>query len=427
MEWSTSGVLPKEGATPPKGKFRVYVSGKDDNGKWIKKAYLVECEPPKRKNPTEEQLKKHLKKQRDKLLVEAEKWRKELNAELEEEIKRGKSATQARKGTVADYVDSYIDELEQGKRVERSTIMGYRTAAKYIREAFGEVVVCELDRESVAQWTTALSSRGLSSSTVGKAFRLLRQAMKNAVARHVIKENPTDTVKPPKREKTNEGINALPAEGRSKLLNALDSMESTPATIAARIALYTGLREGEICGLQWRDIDFASGVIWIRRSIGRGEGGCYPKETKTGRARDVALPPSLSAYLQDLKAERNAASGKTLKPTDYVLSIPGEGYVQPPYLGRTWAALSKALGLKGTENRNVTFHDLRHTWATLAVAGGVDIKTVSSNLGHSNAAMTLNIYASSDPDAKRRAAELTELNMLPKAGEVIHLHTGTEG
>lgn len=64
------------------------------------------------------------------------------------------------------------------------------------------------------------------------------------------------------------------------------------------------------------------------------------------------------------------------------------------------------LNLIGTEGVRVNFHGLRHTFATVAVASGVDIKTVSSILGHANAAMTLNVYASADPDAKRAAAGL---------------------
>jgi hypothetical protein len=63
------------------------------------------------------------------------------------------------------------------------------------------------------------------------------------------------------------------------------------------------------------------------------------------------------------------------------------------------------MGLVGTQGRVPTFHDLRHTFATYAIAEGVDVKTVSSILGHSNAAMTLNIYASADPESKRAAAE----------------------
>lgn len=75
-----------------------------------------------------------------------------------------------------------------------------------------------------------------------------------------------------------------------------------------------------------------------------------------------------------------------------------------PKLTRAYGVTVSAGDSKGSEGRRVTFHDLRHTWATVAIAEGVDVKTVSSTIGHANAAMTLNIYASSDPDAKRRAA-----------------------
>jgi integrase len=66
------------------------------------------------------------------------------------------------------------------------------------------------------------------------------------------------------------------------------------------------------------------------------------------------------------------------------------------------------MNLIGTEGKRCTFHDLRHTFATAAIAAGVDVKTVSSILGHANAAMTLNVYASADPDAKRRAAAVID-------------------
>lgn len=77
-------------------------------------------------------------------------------------------------------------------------------------------------------------------------------------------------------------------------------------------------------------------------------------------------------------------------------------------LSRGWKTLSDSMGLVGTQGRRPTFHDLRHTFATYAIAEGVDVKTVSSILGHSNAAMTLNIYASADTDAKLAAASTIE-------------------
>ena len=110
----------------------------------------------------------------------------------------------------------------------------------------------------------------------------------------------------------------------------------------------------------------------------------------------------------------------------FVLGNLGGDYYKPTQLGREWATISKNAGLIGNKGKRCTFHDLRHTFATLAVAERADIKSVSSILGHSNAAMTLNIYASSDPEAKRRTAALVDKAMERTPAEVIRFKTGTE-
>ena len=113
----------------------------------------------------------------------------------------------------------------------------------------------------------------------------------------------------------------------------------------------------------------------------------------------------------------------------YVIGNIGGGFHDTVYLGKQWTALARSYGLRGVTGETVTFHDLRHTFATTAVAQGVDVKTVSSILGHANAAMTLNVYASADPDAKRRAADtVAEAMAAPvRMAEVIEFPTGTEG
>ena len=100
----------------------------------------------------------------------------------------------------------------------------------------------------------------------------------------------------------------------------------------------------------------------------------------------------------------------------------------PHALWEAWKAIAASLGLVGTQGKVPTFHDLRHTFATAAISEGVDVKSVSSILGHTNAAMTLNIYASADPDAKRRAAETVSeaMERKPKDATIIQLKTGTD-
>lgn len=358
-------------------------------------------------------------------------WRAEMENEAEREAERGPSVIASARMTVPNYVDRMVSRLEESNAIEASTVSGYRTSAKYIREGFQKVTVGKLRPEQVQEWEAELTSRGLSSSTVGKAHRLLKQAMKEAVDLDVIAKNPVDAVKPPKRTKKRAGINALDTNGRAALLGKLDALDLSPVTVAARIALYTGLREGEICGLQWRDLDAKAGTLWVRRAIGSGKGGAYVKLAKTDQTRDVALPASLVSTLAEWRRVQRAKFAEqlsTLSEGSYIIGDP-LGYYRPGHLSKDWTALTRLLGVKGTEGRLVTFHDLRHTWATMYLAAGGDVKTAASNLGHANAAMTLNIYASADPDAKRRAAELVESAMTggAKKANVLTLDkTGTE-
>lgn len=282
-------------------------------------------------------------------------------------------------------------------RARPQTVAGW--VSEYV-ERLGETPLGALTPGRAQEWESEMTGRGLSSSTVGKAHRLVKQAMRAAVMDGRVAANPMDAVRPPKRRNAHEGINALDASWRAWLLSTLDAIGETPVTVAARVALWTGLREGEVCGLQWRDADLDARTLWVRRSVGVGDGGRYVKAPKTNRARDVAMPGELAATLA---AWRDA--GGAWDPGDFVLSRGAEPY-SPTMVSREWAMLARLLDLRGTEGRRVTFHDLRHTWATMAVAAGVDIKTVASNLGHANAAMTLNVYASADPDAKRRAADV---------------------
>ena len=340
-------------------------------------------------------------------------WRAEMEARAEAEDRKGASGRKVASMAVPDYVDRYVAAAESARTVEQSTIKGYRSSAKLIRREFSDAKVGELTTEMVADWEAQLTKGGMSSSSVGKAHRLLKMIMQQAVFAQAVDRNPLDFVKPPKRRNVKPGINALDRQGRAEMLAKLGELELTEVTVAALISIYTGLREGEVCGLQWRDVDIAAGVLWVRRSIGVGDKGSYVKAPKTDKTRDVALPASLAKVLDKWKVHQALAfaeKGVLLRPDHYVIGDP-LGFLCPATVSRGWKLLSTMIGIKGTAGRIPTFHDLRHTWATMYLAAGGDVKMAASNLGHANAAMTLNVYASCDPEAKRRAAELTERAM----------------
>lgn len=340
------------------------------------------------------------------------KWARQMEEEAQRRQWQGDAATAAEL-LVPDYISSYIRTKAAAKAIEASTIRGYENSLRYIREEFSSTPVKDLKAKEVEEWLAKLTGKGYSSSTVGKAYRLLKQVLSDAVNNGVIMRNPLATVKPPKRGNKKQGINALDAKARTALLSKMETLELTPTLVAAYIALYTGMRRGEVCGLQWRDLDEANRVIWIKRAIGDGKGGTYIKQPKTDKIRDVSLPDSLlTVLLQWKEAQREEYASKmaTLREDSYIIGDP-LGYFLPNRLTKEWNSIAKLLGVRGIEGRLPNFHDLRHTWATMFLASGGDVKTAASNLGHANAAMTLNIYASADPDAKRRAAEITESAM----------------
>lgn len=339
--------------------------------------------------------------------------------------------------TVVEYISRYIDDMELTNSIEASTVTGYRKSLRYIARRFSSTALRDLQTRDIQQWESELTSEGLSSSTVGKAHRLLKQVCKHAVEVEDLTRNPCDPVKPPKRVTGNP--NALDADGRDKALKTLGEMKLTSVVVGAYIALFTGMREGEICALTWGDVDLDRAEIRVSHSIGTGNGGTYLKTPKTSSSRrTIPMPQQLVSILGRLLSERKPrwqAARLTLgmPSTDaefsklFVIGDMGGGYYSPTLLSREWATISKNAGLIGNEGKRCTFHDLRHTFATLAVSERADIKSVSSILGHSNAAMTLNIYASADAEAKRRAADIVDRAMVERpSAEVIPMRTGTD-
>ena len=158
--------------------------------------------------------------------------------------------------------------------------------------------------------------------------------------------------------------------------------------------LTTGLRRGEICGLQWRDFDAEAGTLQVSRTLHQDpDGGFSTGETKTGKGRrKILLPPSTTDILRE--RQKTAQSGwifpSPVKPKQPV--VPTSAYHRQK-------SLLKQAGLP-----NISFHALRHTFATHALASGVDAKTLSGILGHTNASFTLNTYTHVTGDMQRQAA-----------------------
>ena len=157
--------------------------------------------------------------------------------------------------------------------------------------------------------------------------------------------------------------------------------------------LATGLRRGELLGLKWRDVDFDRSVLKIQRAISRQNGKVVEAPLKTKNAYRT-LPLSADA-ISVLKMQKRKVGG-----SEWVFPSPTGDPLSPDSVLHMLQRALKRAGLL-----RIRFHDLRHTFATMALQNGVDVKTVSSMLGHYSAGFTLDTYAHVTTDAQMKAAQ----------------------
>lgn len=145
---------------------------------------------------------------------------------------------------------SLVDDLDAVGSVEKSTIKDYRQSQRRIERAFQGIDVEDLDRDACQRWERRLVQDGYSPTVVIKAHRLMKRVCKKAVGDGLIAKNPMEFVVPPKYKKVKPGINYLDRRERGRLLDKLAKEPAGRLRISAVIALYTGLREAEICALR---------------------------------------------------------------------------------------------------------------------------------------------------------------------------------
>ncbi|MRX81736.1 tyrosine-type recombinase/integrase [Eggerthella guodeyinii] len=329
----------------------------------------------------------------------AEKARDDLRFALESE-----SDVQLSKTSVASYTADFIERKRKSGTVERSTIAGYKTESKIMTKYISDKPIEELRIADVDNLIAQMISDGYTPCTCGKIFRLLKMTLKDAMAHDLITKNPCDYTRPPRRPK--QEIRALSKSERTRMLSLVRKVDLNPLSLAIELALATGMRRGELCALRWSDLN-ESGVIHVRRALGADSGAFYEKETKTtSSTREIPLAKPTLDVLVNYKEELSIRANELQVPFDdpYILCKTGLGTkpYNPTLLTREFTTFAKMNGF------NCTFHDLRHTFATYMVTSGVDISTVASYLGHSNVAVTLNTYATVDPDAKRAALATIE-------------------
>ena len=167
----------------------------------------------------------------------------------------------------------------------------------------------------------------------------------------------------------------------------------------------TGCRRGEALGLRWRDVDLAQGLVSIRQTLAVIEHEVVVRPfTKSGRARVVQLDRGTVALLRfrrPLTLRSRLERGEPADEDDLVFARLDGHPLHPEHVSRAFERAVRRLGFP-----IIRLHDLRHTWATLALAAGVDVKVVSERLGHASTTITWDIYQHVTPSMASDAAQV---------------------
>jgi integrase len=319
------------------------------------------------------------------------------------------------KTTLAEYTRAWLETAE----VSPKTLERYKQLAEQqIIPHLGATVLQKLRPAQVQEWHDTLKRSGgndgqaLSARTVGHAHRVLHRVLARAAAAEVVSRNVATSIRPPKVETAE--VKILLPEEIGLVLRKLQGHALYPIV---SLALATGMRRGELLGLQWGDVNFDKATLRVERSVEETKSGMRLKQPKTKHGRrTISLPPSAIEVLKDhrqTERKKRIALGLGREAANTLLfsTIEGEP-LSPDNLSRDWRRTVLAKKLPA-----VMFHALRHSHASALIAGGLDVLTVSRRLGHGSPAVTLTVYAHLFEKTDLAAATAIEASLKRRTSE----------
>lgn len=316
---------------------------------------------------------------------------------------RGVELTEESNMTLADWLDKWMNEYMIFS-IRPSTFDGYTNMIEnHIKSHLGDKQIAFITTAEIQKMYNYLKKYGrkrangkdgteLADSMIRGIHMMLHEAMDAAVKERLIVKNPTNGTTIPKNNYPPMQI--LNEEQFKTFLEAIKSYPEWYDFFYTECT--TGLRLGEICGLRWDDFDEQSGKLKISRSVTAKRGGGLTwgeTKTETGK-RTILLPPSTASIL---RRRKETAFGDWIFGNLYNPELP---------MAPSSAYNKLKVILKNAELPLIRFHDLRHTFATHSLISGVDAKTLSKILGHTNASFTLDTYTHVTTDMQQRASKI---------------------
>jgi len=293
--------------------------------------------------------------------------------------------------SIGALLDKWLDSKE--RHIKASTYNGYRKAIGVLKVAFGEMAASDIKKRDLREWCDKLTC---GNKRIRNLVQPLKDAMQGAVDDELIDINPIKDfrykrIEPPK----DDHVDPLSREEAEKLLLSLTGQYKNQV----QFALWTGLRPSELIALQWGDIDFIRGVVWVHLAKTQDSREVETTKTNAGTREVKLLAPALSA-LGGQKVH-TFLSGKHI----FINEMTGKPFTGDQQLWRAWR---RSLLKAGIRYRNP--YQTRHSYASWLVTSGENLSWIATQMGHSSAIVTAKHYArfltDSQPDAGNKAVDL---------------------
>ena len=302
--------------------------------------------------------------------------------------------------TLSEFLDQWMQDYV-ATSVRLGTAEGYRTIVNRLQRTLGHVRLTGLHAQDVQRYYKGLLDEGLSAQTVIHHHRVLRQAISQAVKWDLLSKNVMERVTPPKRVKPKLSVLTAP-----EVRQLLQAARGTDYELPIHLAVHTGLRRSELCGLLWSEVDLEAQTLTVVRSMVsvRGDSVHMGEPKSNASLRVVSFGEMTAELLRDRRASLEEL-GLALQ-TQQVCTRGNGQMMMPDALSRGHKAIAESCGFF-----NVRFHDLRHTHATLLLTSGTPIHVVQARLGHASIQITVDTYGHVLPASDVEAGRVLEVQL----------------
>jgi len=344
------------------------------------------------------------------------KTRREVAAWLAERLaERGKGLlVEPSRQTVAGFLETWLEDAVRPRRAPRTFETYAGICRGHVIPAIGKVLLAKLTPQHLLRLYNQERAAG-HNRTALMIHSVLHAAFDQAVKWGLLARNPADGVQRPQHHSRKMRSLTLEEAGRF-----LDAAKGNRLEALFVLAVSVGLRQGELFGLRWGDIDLTAGTLQVQRTLAQIDGAFVFGEPKSETSRrKVALPAIALAALKKHRAtqaaEKLVLAEVWADPELVFTTRIGAPLVRSPFTRRSFKPLLTKAGLP-----DMRFHDLRHTAASLLLAAGENMKVIQELLGHARFATTADTYAHTLPDQNRQAAETMDRLLKSRGSRVAH-------